>query len=57
MSNVSLADADFTWVTEQIVEVALKSASGRIVSTLEGGYEVNSLARCVESHIRVLMGL
>lgn len=57
MSNVSLADADFTWVTEQIVEVALKSASGRIASTLEGGYEVNSLARCVESHIRVLMGL
>lgn len=57
MSNVSLTDADFTWVTERIVEVARKSASGRIVSALEGGYEVNSLARCVESHIRVLMGL
>jgi len=57
MSNVSLTDADFTWVTERIVEVARKSASGRIVSALEGGYEFNSLARCVESHIRVLMGL
>ncbi|MDH3304154.1 MAG: histone deacetylase family protein [Gammaproteobacteria bacterium] len=56
MSQVNLTDADFTWVTERIVEVASKSASGRIVSTLEGGYELRSLARCVESHIRVLMG-
>ena len=56
MSNVSLTDADFTWVTERIVEVASESAFGRIVSTLEGGYELRSLARCVQSHIRVLMG-
>jgi acetoin utilization deacetylase AcuC-like enzyme len=57
MSYVSLTDADFLWVTEQIVRVAENSASGRIVSALEGGYELNSLARCVDTHIRVLMGL
>ena len=57
MSHVSLTDADFRWVSEQIVEVAEASASGRIISALEGGYELNSLARCVESHVRVLMGL
>ncbi len=57
MSNVSLTDADFRWVTEQIVDVAAKSASGRIVSALEGGYELTSLARCVEQHVRILMGL
>ena len=57
MSHVSLTDADFRWVTEQIVDVAEASASGRIISALEGGYELNSLARCVESHVRVLMGL
>lgn len=57
MSNVSLTDADFRWITEQIVEVAADSASGRIVSVLEGGYELASLARCVETHVRVLMGL
>ena len=57
MSNVSLTDADFRWVTEQIVAVAATSAAGRIVSVLEGGYELNSLARCVEQHVRVLMGL
>ncbi|MGA9575453.1 MAG: histone deacetylase family protein [Lysobacterales bacterium] len=57
MSYVSLTDADFRWVIEEIVRVANQSASGRIVSTLEGGYEIHSLARCVESHMRVLMGL
>lgn len=57
MSNVSLTDADYRWVTERIVEVARNSASGRIVSALEGGYELRSLARCAEMHVRVLMGL
>jgi acetoin utilization deacetylase AcuC-like enzyme len=57
MSYINLTDADFDWVSEQIVQVARKSASGRIISVLEGGYELNCLARCVESHIRILMGL
>ena len=57
MSYVSLTDADFHWVAQKIVQAAEISASGRIVSVLEGGYEVNSLARCVETHMRVLMGL
>ena len=57
MSHVALTDADFRWVSEQIMDVANASASGRVVSVLEGGYELKSLARCVESHIRVLMDL
>lgn len=57
MSGVSLTDADYRWVTQEIVGIAERFASGRIVSVLEGGYERNSLARCVETHIRVLMGL
>jgi len=44
-------------VAEHIVRLAEQSASGRIVSVLEGGYELRSLARCVETHIRILMGL
>lgn len=57
MSYVSLTDADFRWISEELVRIAKASASGRIVSALEGGYELNSLARCVEAHLRVLMGL
>lgn len=57
MSQVCLTDADYRWVSDRIMEVAGKFASGRIVSALEGGYELNSLARCVEAHARVLMGI
>ena len=57
MSHVALTDADFQWVAERIVEIANQSAARRIISVLEGGYELNSLARCVDTHVRVLMGL
>jgi len=57
MSNVSLVDDDYRWVTEQIMQLASTHADGRIVSSLEGGYELLSLARSVELHLRTLMGL
>ncbi|MEL0585221.1 MAG: histone deacetylase family protein [Candidatus Thiodiazotropha sp. (ex. Lucinoma kazani)] len=57
MSGVSLTEADYRWVTEQIRDLADKYAEGRIVSVLEGGYESFALARSVETHIRVLMDL
>jgi acetoin utilization deacetylase AcuC-like enzyme len=56
-SGVSLSDADYRWVSEQIVAAAAGTASGRVVSVLEGGYEHYSLGRCVAAHVRVLMGL
>ena len=57
MSHIHLVDEDYRWVTERIVEMAAATAGGRIVSTLEGGYELHSLARCVETHLRVLAGV
>ena len=57
MSHVALTDADFRWVSERIMEEANASAAGRVISVLEGGYDLGSLARCVESHVRVLMDL
>jgi acetoin utilization deacetylase AcuC-like enzyme len=57
MAMMNLVDDDYRWVTEKIVAAAQESASGRIVSTLEGGYELHSLARCTEIHLRVLMDL
>lgn len=56
MSGLNLTDTDYQWVTEQLVEVAGNWSSGRIVSVLEGGYELHSLARSTALHIRVLMG-
>jgi acetoin utilization deacetylase AcuC-like enzyme len=57
MSGVKLVDDDYAWVSRRIVDAAERHAGGRIVSALEGGYELDSLARCVELHLRALMGL
>ena len=56
MSGVSLTDNDYGWVTEQLRAVAADSAAGRIISVLEGGYEIHALGRSVVKHLRVLMG-
>ena len=54
MAQLQLCDEDYIWITQQIKELADKYAQGRIVSALEGGYELESLARCVAAHIGVL---
>ena len=57
MAMLKLVDADYAWVTERIKEAAGKSAGGRIVSTLEGGYALHALGRCVAAHLKVLGAL
>lgn len=57
MSAINLTDADYAWITRQIVALARRHAGNRVVSILEGGYELHSLARCVEAHLRALMEL
>jgi acetoin utilization deacetylase AcuC-like enzyme len=54
LAYLNLEDEDYAWVTERIREVADAHAGGGIVSTLEGGYNVHALARCVVEHLRVL---
>ncbi|MBN1379909.1 MAG: histone deacetylase family protein [Gammaproteobacteria bacterium] len=54
LAQLALDDADFEWVTETIVTLADRYCQGRIVSTLEGGYDEAALARCVRSHIAIL---
>jgi len=57
MAQFNLLETDYAWVTRQIKEVAGKYASGRIVSLLEGGYELHALGRSALAHIRELSGL
>lgn len=54
IAQLQLGDEDYVWITQQIRVIADKYASGRIVSVLEGGYELNALGRCVAEHIQVL---
>jgi acetoin utilization deacetylase AcuC-like enzyme len=55
LAYLKLDDEDYRWVTERLVEVAERDAQGRVVSTLEGGYNTEALGRCVVEHLRVLM--
>jgi len=57
MGNLALVEADYAWLTRQIVAVAQRHCQGRIVSCLEGGYVLSSLARSATAHLRVLLGL
>ena len=56
LAYLKLDDEDYRWVTEKLVDVADRHAKGRIVSTLEGGYNTEALGRCVVEHVRVLAG-
>ena len=55
LANLNLVEADFTWVTQKLMEIADKSAGGRIVSLLEGGYDLQGLAFSVAAHVTALM--
>jgi acetoin utilization deacetylase AcuC-like enzyme len=57
LGQLGLVEADYTWITQQICAVANKHAKGRIVSCLEGGYNLSALGRSVEAHLRVLAGV
>ena len=55
MANFNLREQDFAWVTTEIKNIADKYAKGRIVSTLEGGYDLHPLGRSVAAHIKALL--
>lgn len=54
MASLALVEADYAWVTRQIMAVAEKHAGGRVVSMLEGGYNLSALGRSAVAHLKVL---
>ncbi len=56
IGGLHLEVADFAWLTGQVMEIAERRARGRIVSILEGGYDLQALSRCVSAHVQTLMG-
>jgi len=57
MGQLGLVEADYAWITEQLMQVAARYARGHIVSVLEGGYDLSSLGRSVATHIKTLAGI
>lgn len=55
LAQLQLTDADYHWATERLLQVAGKTAGGRVVSALEGGYDLQALARAAAAHVRALM--
>jgi acetoin utilization deacetylase AcuC-like enzyme len=55
LANLNLVEADYTWATQKLMEVADGSANGRIVSMLEGGYDLQGLSRSAAAHVTALM--
>jgi acetoin utilization deacetylase AcuC-like enzyme len=56
LAYLQLEDEDYRWVTEKILDVAERHAQGRVVSTLEGGYNLDSLRRSAVQHVAPLVG-
>jgi acetoin utilization deacetylase AcuC-like enzyme len=54
MGQLGLVEQDYAWITQRIKDMAQRFAKGRIVSCLEGGYNLSALGRSVEAHLRVL---
>jgi len=57
LGQLALVEQDYVWITQRLMEVAERHANGRIVSVLEGGYNLSALARSVEAHVRTLAEL
>ena len=57
MGQLGLVEQDYAWITSRMKDVASRHAKGRIVSSLEGGYNLSALGRSVEAHLRVLASL
>lgn len=57
LGQLGLVEADYEWITKYLVGVAQRHCGGRIVSSLEGGYNLGALARSVAAHLRVLAGV
>jgi acetoin utilization deacetylase AcuC-like enzyme len=56
LGGLNLVEADYSWVTRRLMAIAQKCCNGRVVSLLEGGYDLIGLSRSVAAHVAALMG-
>ncbi len=57
LGQLGLVEQDFAWITHRVMDIARRFSGGRVVSCLEGGYNLEALARSVEAHLRVMADL
>jgi acetoin utilization deacetylase AcuC-like enzyme len=57
LAHMNLSREGYREMTRLVLDLAQESAQGRLITVLEGGYNLEVLAECVEDHIRLLMGI
>jgi acetoin utilization deacetylase AcuC-like enzyme len=57
LAQLMLDEDDYVWITERLIEIAYRHAGGRLVSALEGGYDLSVLGASVAAHVRVLISV
>ena len=55
LAQLEVETEDFDWITGELMAIAARHAQGRVVSVLEGGYDLDALAGSASSHVRILM--
>jgi acetoin utilization deacetylase AcuC-like enzyme len=55
LGHLNLVEEDYAWATRRLMAIAAKSCKGRLVSLLEGGYDLDGLSRSVAAHVAALM--
>ncbi len=55
LANLNLVEEDYAWITRELIKVARDCCGGRLVSMLEGGYDLSALSRSVEAHVQALL--
>ena len=55
LAQLNVQTEDYAWVTEQLLDVAARCCDNRVVSLLEGGYDLDALRESVQAHVRTLM--
>ena len=55
LANINLVEEDYAWVTRKLLDVARERCGGRLVSLLEGGYDLTALSRSVAVHVQALL--
>jgi acetoin utilization deacetylase AcuC-like enzyme len=55
LANLNLKEPDFAWATQELMAIADRCCGGRVVSVLEGGYDLEGLSRSAAAHVMALM--
>lgn len=55
LAQIEFDESDYEWITQQLLNIAEKHCAARLISTMEGGYDLNAIADCAEQHVRALI--